>query len=222
MVINISDLDDFIDKHFAWTVRIEFSALKKMIQHVVEHANFRKHVFRWKECYGLIIGYNDEETQEVVVTNAIPVTHGSSVHVEFSERDYVFAAQVNDLLLEKEREEFFVGWYHSHPGMGFFLSHTDIINQLGFQQLNPKAIAIVFDHVSFEREQEGFRIFRLRFMEHHYGYREIPHVITPFTSETEAREAILKTYFLLVYKVRKKTIEKSEKMVRKRLNEWLK
>lgn len=218
-MIKISDLEEFIDTHFAWTVNMKFSALRKMIQHVVEYASFRKS--RWKEVYGLIIGYNDEKNREVVVTNAIPVTHGSSVHVEFAENDYVFAAQVNELLVEKSTDEFFVGWYHSHPGLGFFLSYIDIINHLGFQDLNPKAIAIVFDHTSFERDQAGFRIFRLKFIEDRYGYREIPFRIDDFPSETEARKKVMEAYFLFVHKTRKGLILKCEKAARNHIDEWL-
>ena len=48
-----------------------------------------------------------------------------------------------------EHNEFFVGWYHSHPGLGFFYSDTDILNHIGYQDGNPLAIGLVFDHTQF-------------------------------------------------------------------------
>jgi 26S proteasome regulatory subunit N11 len=40
-----------------------------------------------------------------------------------------------------------VGWYHSHPGFGCWLSGVDISTQNSFEQLNPRAVAVVVDPV---------------------------------------------------------------------------
>jgi 26S proteasome regulatory subunit N11 len=40
-----------------------------------------------------------------------------------------------------------VGWYHSHPGFGCWLSGVDINTQQSFEQLNPRAVAVVVDPI---------------------------------------------------------------------------
>ena len=40
-----------------------------------------------------------------------------------------------------------VGWYHSHPGFGCWLSGVDVNTQQSFEQLNPRAVAVVVDPI---------------------------------------------------------------------------
>lgn len=40
-----------------------------------------------------------------------------------------------------------VGWYHSHPGFGCWLSSVDINTQQNFEQLQPRAVAVVVDPI---------------------------------------------------------------------------
>lgn len=40
-----------------------------------------------------------------------------------------------------------VGWYHSHPGFGCWLSGVDINTQQSFEQLNARAVSIVVDPI---------------------------------------------------------------------------
>lgn len=40
-----------------------------------------------------------------------------------------------------------VGWYHSHPGFGCWLSSVDVNTQQSFEQLNPRAVAVVIDPI---------------------------------------------------------------------------
>lgn len=187
-----------------------------MLHHVIEHANRLK--FGWKEVYGLLVGYN--KGNHVLIEDAIPITHGSSIHVQFKMDDYIFAATINDLLVEKTNKLFFVGWYHSHPGLGLFLSGTDIINHLGFQNLNSLACAIVFDHTLIELEEDGFMVFRLNsdFM----GYHPIKYrIIDLKQSEKTKLNRIEEIYYRYVHYFRKKTIINTEKEVRNNLKRWL-
>ncbi len=46
-----------------------------------------------------------------------------------------------------------IGWYHSHPGRGAFLSDVDIWTQLKLQQFSPHVVSMVVDP---EREEVGF------------------------------------------------------------------
>ena len=45
------------------------------------------------------------------------------------------------------REQNVVGWYHSHPGFGPWLSGTDIETQKQQENLNPRAVAVVVDPI---------------------------------------------------------------------------
>jgi 26S proteasome regulatory subunit N11 len=40
-----------------------------------------------------------------------------------------------------------VGWYHSHPGFGCWLSGVDINTQQSFEALNTRAVAVVVDPI---------------------------------------------------------------------------
>ena len=40
-----------------------------------------------------------------------------------------------------------VGWYHSHPGFGCWLSMTDMQTQKSFEQIGARSIALVIDPV---------------------------------------------------------------------------
>nr|MDO8113322.1 hypothetical protein [Candidatus Sigynarchaeota archaeon] len=79
---------------------------------------------------------------------------------------------------------FIVGWYHSHPGLDFFLSPTDVSNHLGFQGPNPYSIAIVFDHTKIVPYKHlGFKIFRLDEATTESEYKEIDFDKSKFTKE---------------------------------------
>ena len=187
-----------------------------MLHHVVEHANRLKS--GWKEVYGLLVGYN--KGKHVIIEDAVPITHGSSIHVQFRMDDYIFAAGVNDLLVEKTNKHFFVGWYHSHPGLGLFLSGTDIVNHLGFQNLNPLACAIVFDHTLIELGDEGFQVFRLN--NNLMGYSTVKHKIVELNQNKKTKlNPIEEIYYRYVHYFRKKSIINTEKEVRKKLERWL-
>ena len=43
-----------------------------------------------------------------------------------------------------------VGWYHSHPGHGLFLSQTDLDTHMQFYQFSPFALSLVVDPKSQE------------------------------------------------------------------------
>ncbi|ANM70797.1 JAB1/Mov34/MPN/PAD-1 ubiquitin protease [Arabidopsis thaliana] len=45
------------------------------------------------------------------------------------------------MILLRLRPEMVVGWYHSHPGFGFWRSGVDINTQHSFEPLNQRAVA---------------------------------------------------------------------------------
>ncbi|NHI93421.1 MAG: hypothetical protein EAX96_13120 [Candidatus Lokiarchaeota archaeon] len=142
------------------SISIELEAIQKMLLHVYEFGNFEDPIKKWKEVYGLLIGKIDENGK-LYILNAAPITHGTSRGVEFKKNDYIYAANINDMLINDGKGEFFVGWYHSHPAIGLFLSKVDLINQLGYQMVNQVAVAIVFDHCLLIENKVPFQIYRL-------------------------------------------------------------
>ncbi len=54
-----------------------------------------------------------------------------------------------------------VGWYHSHPGFGCWLSGVDINTQQSFEALNARAVAVVVDPVQSVKGKVVIDAFRL-------------------------------------------------------------
>ena len=128
-------------------VIIEMEVYWATIAATVRYASARIPEPEWREFYGLLLG-KIEDKVNVHVTQAIPMTHtkniGHILKVQFEEEDYVAAAMIESEA--NERDEFLVGWVHSHPGIKVMFSQDDIKTQLYWQQANPLAIGIVFNH----------------------------------------------------------------------------
>ncbi|VAI78917.1 unnamed protein product [Triticum turgidum subsp. durum] len=111
------------------------------------------------EVMGLMLGeFVDEYTVTVVDVFAMPQS-GTGVSVEAV--DHAFQTNTMDMLRQTGRPEMVVGWYHSHPGFGCWLSATDVQTQLSFEQLNPRAVAVVLDPIQSVRGKVVMDAFRL-------------------------------------------------------------
>lgn len=64
-------------------------------------------------------------------------------------------------MLTFQRPESVVGWYHSHPGFGCWLSSVDINTQQSFEQLTPRAVAVVVDPIQSVKGKVVIDAFRL-------------------------------------------------------------
>ena len=71
--------------------------------------------------------------------------------------DPVFQTNMLDMLKQTGRPEMVVGWYHSHPGFGVWMSGVDMHTQKSFEQLNPRAVAVVIDTVQSVKEKIYFK-----------------------------------------------------------------
>ena len=79
------------------------------------------------EVMGLMLGsFIDEYTTKVVDVFAMPQS-GTGVSVEAV--DPVFQTKMLEMLQQTDRSENVVGWYHSHPGFGCWLSGVDVNTQ---------------------------------------------------------------------------------------------
>jgi len=97
------------------------------------------------EVMGLMLGeFVDDYTVKCVDVFAMPQS-GTGVSVEAV--DPVFQTKMLDMLKQTGRPEMVVGWYHSHPGFGCWLSGVDINTQQSFESLNKRAVAVVVDPI---------------------------------------------------------------------------
>ncbi|KAL0366264.1 UNVERIFIED_CONTAM: 26S proteasome non-ATPase regulatory subunit [Sesamum radiatum] len=123
------------------------------------------------EVMGLMLGeFVDEYTVRVVDVFAMPQS-GTGVSVEAV--DHVFQTNMLDMLKQTGRPEMVVGWYHSHPGFGCWLSGVDINTQQAlivaiaclmmqsFEALNQRAVAVVVDPIQSVKGKVVIDAFRL-------------------------------------------------------------
>lgn len=59
-------------------------------------------------------------------------------------------AEVANDIVQGKIDGRIVGWYHSHPGHGLFLSQTDLETHMRFYQFSPYAVSLVADPKSSE------------------------------------------------------------------------
>lgn len=100
----------------------------------------------------------DDYTVQVIDVFAMPQT-GTGVSVEAV--DPVFQAKMLDMLKQTGRPEMVVGWYHSHPGFGCWLSGVDINTQQSFEALSERAVAVVVDPIQSVKGKVVIDAFRL-------------------------------------------------------------
>ncbi|KAJ6092653.1 26S proteasome regulatory subunit rpn11 [Penicillium sp. IBT 16267x] len=133
------------------TVHISSLALLKMLRHGRAGVPM--------EVMGLMLGeFVDEYTVRVVDVFAMPQS-GTGVSVEAV--DPVFQTKMMEMLRQTGRAETVVGWYHSHPGFGCWLSSVDINTQQSFEQLTPRAVAVVVDPIQSVKGKVVIDAFRL-------------------------------------------------------------
>jgi len=133
------------------TVYISSLALLKMLRHGRAGVPM--------EVMGLMLGdFVDDYTVRVVDVFAMPQS-GTGVSVEAV--DPVFQQKMMDMLRQTGRPEVVVGWYHSHPGFGCWLSSVDINTQQSFEQLTARAVAVVVDPIQSVKGKVVIDAFRL-------------------------------------------------------------
>jgi proteasome lid subunit RPN8/RPN11 len=93
------------------------------------------------EVAGLLLGSLRHET--LLVSDAVTGKQKSSAtHVVLEDEFLVRAANRYGRL---GRRKSIVGWYHSHPDLGCFVSSIDFATQERFQALFPDAVGLVID-----------------------------------------------------------------------------
>lgn len=81
---------------------------------------------------------------EIIAAVAAPATIGTGSHLEFTPDSWL---GIMNYARSEHPDENIVGWYHSHPNMGVFMSGTDMRTQQAFFN-HPWCLSIVHDPVS--------------------------------------------------------------------------
>jgi len=133
------------------TVHISSLALLKMLKHGRAGVPM--------EVMGLMLGdFIDGYSVRVIDVFAMPQS-GTGVSVEAV--DEAFQSAMKEMLALTGRSEDVVGWYHSHPGFGCWLSGVDVNTQANFEQLTKKAVAVVVDPIQSVKGKVVIDAFRL-------------------------------------------------------------
>jgi proteasome lid subunit RPN8/RPN11 len=158
-------------------ISIEPKAIAEMLIHAERFYERKGPKFLNREVMGLLIGVNMGKNK-IHINRVEAVAEGSPIEVQFKEEHYHVYEKLN---LRKDLE-YVVGWYHSHPGIGLFLSVTDLITHAtSFQLKNPQALAIVLDPSSIPRD---INYNEIKDFSEILGVFQIES-LTPFREETE-------------------------------------
>ena len=136
-------------------IKIPRIVYEKFLRFALENAN-PSTPRDWKECIGLVLGRFSED--EILVTDIVPIGSGTAVFVDITDYEKVFSLISPSRI---DHGEVIVGWAHTHPGLGLFLSSTDIHTQQMYQQMHPKAFVLVLDPTKISPGFSGFNIYRL-------------------------------------------------------------
>jgi proteasome lid subunit RPN8/RPN11 len=138
-------------------VLLTLKAYKRIVGYAIRYANDDISESKWREVYGILIG-TIETNSKVIVKDAIPMIVGDRAGVAYENKQYVDMAQIDASIFEHsvqdDKNDFIIGWFHTHPNFGFFYSPIDCMTQLGYQIPNPFAVGLVFDHS--KRESKNF------------------------------------------------------------------
>ncbi|XKL65359.1 hypothetical protein PGB90_008779 [Kerria lacca] len=126
------------DPHFFKDIKISALALLKMVMHARSGGNL--------EVMGLLLGKVDGNTMIVMETFALPV-EGTETRVNAQAQAYEYMTAYIESAKQVGRLENAIGWYHSHPGYGCWLSGIDVSTQMLNQNFQEPFVAIVIDPV---------------------------------------------------------------------------
>ncbi|MFX1317000.1 MAG: hypothetical protein ACFE9T_14150 [Promethearchaeota archaeon] len=157
---NFQDKSENIQRNISESGRIiiKKEAFRNMITHVLRFGSVA--LEKSVEVMGLCIGKLSDNQKDLILVNAIPITHGKKISTGFNKEEY-------DLLTELEKQYQkknlnVIGWYSSHPGWGIYFSEISMKTHQFFQkESNPNGFYIVFDHTLMDKDKKfGFEIYR--------------------------------------------------------------
>ncbi|EMR10361.1 hypothetical protein PNEG_01613 [Pneumocystis murina B123] len=120
------------------SVHISLVALMKMMIHCWSGNSI--------EVMGLMQGKIYEDKMIVMDAFCLPV-EGTETRVNAQAEAYEYMVTYQDIIKQVNRPENIIGWYHSHPGYGSWLSGIDVETQLQNQKYQDPFLAIVIDPI---------------------------------------------------------------------------
>ncbi|KYQ96683.1 Mov34/MPN/PAD-1 family protein [Tieghemostelium lacteum] len=124
------------DPHYFKYVKISAIALLKMVMHARSGGKL--------EVMGLLMGKVENNTMIVMDSFALPV-EGTETRVNAQSEANEYMVEYLTLITQTGRLENALGWYHSHPGYGCWLSGIDVSTQMVNQQYSEPWLGIVID-----------------------------------------------------------------------------
>ncbi|XP_074276427.1 COP9 signalosome complex subunit 5-like [Silene latifolia] len=124
------------EPHYFKRVKVSALALLKMVVHARSGGNI--------EVMGLMQGKTDGDAIIVMDAFALPV-EGTETRVNAQADAYEYMVDYSTTNKQAGRLENVVGWYHSHPGYGCWLSGIDVSTQMLNQQFQEPFLAVVID-----------------------------------------------------------------------------
>jgi proteasome lid subunit RPN8/RPN11 len=188
------------------TIFIKKEAFRNMMTHVLRFGN--EALEKSIEVMGICLGKYDAPEDKVIIENAVPITHGVKVEIGFDKEMYDLFTQI-----EKNYQAEIIGYYHSHPSWGLYLSESDLKNVQYFQNEKfPHGFSVVFDHTLMGKGGKlGLEIYRLDDFNNPDKYHSVSFEIeTPTTLE----------YFKWVQKFAEDFQKKSPLLI-KEINEFV-
>ncbi len=151
-------------------------AYLKIIYHSLTYSNRLRDKNHWLEVMGWLSGEVKRDSSDIFelvhIKRAWPISHGDAVSVKIE--DYGKTLEKMMVKVSKYNETI-LGWYHSHPAFGLFMSQTDYETQLSYQRLYDKAVALVFDHTLWSTINSGLEAYRL--LPDYRNFEKIPIII---------------------------------------------
>ena len=115
-------------------------ATMKVVDHAIKGGD--------KEICGYLVGFAKEGVFYVLDAVEIPII-GTDSRVEIAgqmgDKAHEYTMKFLDIMEKVGREQKYVGWYHSHPGFGCWLSGIDCNTQKMMQMINKTFFALVVD-----------------------------------------------------------------------------
>lgn len=131
------------DPKYFQKVHISALALMKMAIHAKSGGNI--------EIMGMLTGKVIHGAFVVMDVYALPV-EGTETRVNAQAEGYEYMVQYHELLKQNGHSEHIVGWYHSHPGYGCWLSGIDVATQKLNQDFQDPYLAIVVDPIQTQNK----------------------------------------------------------------------
>jgi PKD repeat protein/proteasome lid subunit RPN8/RPN11 len=114
-------------------VSISSTAIEKIKEHASKNPD--------KEVIGLLIGRMEGNTLIIEDTVTGEIVSEKTKAILTPET----IAKIADEIVSGKIKGNIIGWYHSHPGFGVFMSEIDIKTQMKMQQFSPYIVALIID-----------------------------------------------------------------------------